>query len=195
MLMMAVLLSTTVAMAKDIKTMVVTTTPVMHCENCENKIKGNLRFEKGVKEITTDIPTQTVTITYDADKTSESKLTAAFEKIGYTVAQKDNNKKQGCGGCKAKAGNGEQKQGCCKDKAAAQPKQGCCGACKDKAAAAEKPQAGCCKEKAAAAEATKGCCKEKAAAAEAKQGCGGCKAKTANAEQKKGGCCKDKANK
>ena len=42
-----------VTFAKDIKTVVFTTNPQMHCENCENKIKGNLRFEKGIKEITT----------------------------------------------------------------------------------------------------------------------------------------------
>ena len=34
--------------AKDIKTLVVTTNPQMHCENCENKIKDNIRFEKGI---------------------------------------------------------------------------------------------------------------------------------------------------
>lgn len=49
-----------------------TTSPQMHCENCENKIKGNLRFEKGVKKIVTDIDSQTVTVTYDADKTSST---------------------------------------------------------------------------------------------------------------------------
>ena len=47
----AMMLIALVAMAKDIKTVVVTTQPQMHCENCEKKIKGNLRFEKGVKEI------------------------------------------------------------------------------------------------------------------------------------------------
>ena len=51
------------AMAKTIKTTVFTTSPQMHCENCENKIKGNLRFEKGVKKIVTDIDSQTVTVT------------------------------------------------------------------------------------------------------------------------------------
>lgn len=44
--------------AKDIKTVVFTTLPQMHCENCENKIKGNLRFEKGIKQITTSVPDQ-----------------------------------------------------------------------------------------------------------------------------------------
>ena len=42
----AMMLTALVAMAKDIKTVVVTTQPQMHCENCEKKIKGNLRFEK-----------------------------------------------------------------------------------------------------------------------------------------------------
>lgn len=37
--------------AKDIRKVTVTTTPQMHCAACENKIKNNLRFEKGVKMI------------------------------------------------------------------------------------------------------------------------------------------------
>ena len=71
------------AFAKDIKKVVFTTTPQMHCDKCENKIKGNLRFEKGVKDIETDIKSQSVTITYDADKTDTDKLQTAFSKIGY----------------------------------------------------------------------------------------------------------------
>ena len=82
-LLTAMLLTLTVGFAKDIKTVVMTTTPQMHCESCENKIKGNLRFEKGVKKIETSIPDQTVTIEYDADKTSVEKLIEAFKKFGY----------------------------------------------------------------------------------------------------------------
>lgn len=82
-LLTAMLLTMTFSFAKDIKTIVVTTTPQMHCESCENKIKGNLRFEKGVKKIETSIQDQTVTIEYDADKTSVDKLIEAFKKIGY----------------------------------------------------------------------------------------------------------------
>ncbi|MBP5560915.1 MAG: heavy-metal-associated domain-containing protein [Muribaculaceae bacterium] len=82
-LLSALLMSMTVGFAKDIKTLVVTTIPQMHCENCENKIKGNLRFEKGVKKIETSIPDQTVTIEYDADKTGAEKLIDAFKKFGY----------------------------------------------------------------------------------------------------------------
>ena len=69
------------AMAKTIKTTVFTTSPQMHCENCENKIKGNLRFEKGVKKIVTDI------VTYDADKTSVDRLMKGFTKFGYTARE------------------------------------------------------------------------------------------------------------
>ena len=73
--------------AKDIKTAVFTTDPQMHCEKCEQKIKGNLRFERGVKKIVTNVPDQTVTITYDADKTTIGNLLKAFENIGYDARQ------------------------------------------------------------------------------------------------------------
>ena len=73
------------AAAKDIQTVVVTTTPQMHCENCEKRIKNNLRFEKGVKKIETNIEKQTVTITYDADKTTVEQLLKGFEKFDYSA--------------------------------------------------------------------------------------------------------------
>lgn len=69
--------------AKDIKTLVLTTNPQMHCEGCETKIKSNIRFEKGVKQIETDIPNQKVTIEYDAEKTTPEKIQEGFKKIGY----------------------------------------------------------------------------------------------------------------
>lgn len=69
--------------AKDIKTVIVTTVPQMHCEACENKIKGNMRFEKGIKAIETNVKEQTVKLTYDADKTTVEKLLKGFEKSGY----------------------------------------------------------------------------------------------------------------
>ena len=86
-LLTAMLLTMTVGFARDIKTLVVTTTPPMHCESCENKIKGNLRFEKGVKKIETSIPDQTVTIEYDAEKISAEKLIEAFTKFGYEAQE------------------------------------------------------------------------------------------------------------
>ena len=81
------LLTMTVGLAKDIKTVVLTTVPQMHCSGCEDKIKGNLRFEKGVKQIECSIDEQRVTITYDADKTTVEKLIKGFEKIKYQARE------------------------------------------------------------------------------------------------------------
>ena len=47
------------------------------------KIKSNLRFEKGIKSIETSVPDQTVTVKYNADKTTPEKLRKGFEKFGY----------------------------------------------------------------------------------------------------------------
>ena len=73
--------------AKDIKELVVTTNPPLSCQNCEKKIKGNLRFEKGITNIETNIPEQRVIITYDAEKTNPEKIEKAFEKIHYKVTE------------------------------------------------------------------------------------------------------------
>ena len=92
----AMMLTAMVALAKDIKTVVVTTLPQMHCASCENKIKGNLRFEKGVKQIECNIPEQRVTITYDAEKTNAETIIQSFGKFGYkaTEVKKDTPKKK-----------------------------------------------------------------------------------------------------
>ena len=50
------------------------------------------RFEKGIKKIETSVPEQRVTITYDADKTSEQKIMAFFSKIDYSVEKLGDNK-------------------------------------------------------------------------------------------------------
>lgn len=84
--LLLLLVISAVALAKgQSATVVFTVSPQMTCQNCENKIKTNIRFEKGVTAIATDIPSQTVKITYDPAKTSPEKLTAAFKNIGYTA--------------------------------------------------------------------------------------------------------------
>ena len=82
-----------IAAAKDFKTVVFTTTPQMHCQSCKAKIKGNIRFEKGVKEIKTDVEAQKVYITFDPKKTTEEKLQKAFEKFGYKAEKTDKDAK------------------------------------------------------------------------------------------------------
>lgn len=83
LLLSVMMLTAVVGLAKDIKTAIFTTNPEMHCESCENKIKGNLRFEKGIKSIKTDLKSKTVTIQYDADKTNVQNIIKGFKKIKY----------------------------------------------------------------------------------------------------------------
>lgn len=98
--------------AKDIKTVVLNTTPEMHCMNCENKIKSNIRFEKGVKEIETNLENKTVTVKYDADKTTVEKIVAGFGKIGYTAT--------------VACDEAEKAGSCCSEK---KESNDCCGKC------------------------------------------------------------------
>ena len=76
------LVSVTAVMAKDFRT-VVFKVEQMECANCERKVKNNIKYEKGMKQFTTDLKTQTVTITYDAEKTTVEKLQAGFKKFKY----------------------------------------------------------------------------------------------------------------
>mgnify|MGYP001632357683 FL=1 len=69
-------------------TLVVTTNPQMHCENCEKKIKSNIRFVKGTKKIDTSVKEQKVTIIYDSKKSSYKDFVGAFKKIGYEIKKK-----------------------------------------------------------------------------------------------------------
>lgn len=87
----ALVVTALAASAKDIKTVVLTTTPQMHCNNCENKIKENLKYLKGVKGIETSLENQSVTVEYDADKTSVETIKASLKKIKYDAVEKSSN--------------------------------------------------------------------------------------------------------
>ena len=76
------LLSVAAVLAKDIR-VVVFKVSQMHCEKCEKKVKDNMRFEKGLKDIATEVKTKLVTITYDAEKTNVKNLQAGFNKFNY----------------------------------------------------------------------------------------------------------------
>lgn len=60
----------------------------LHCENCVKKVQENIAFEKGVKDLKVSLENQTVTVKYDAAKTSEETLKAAIVKLGYPVSGK-----------------------------------------------------------------------------------------------------------
>ena len=55
----------------------------MDCHNCQQKIEKNIAFEKGVKDIKTDLEKQTVVITYDKRRNTVEKLQEALKKLGY----------------------------------------------------------------------------------------------------------------
>ena len=76
------LLSVAAVLAKDIRAVVFKVSQ-MHCEKCEKKVKDNMRFEKGLKDIATEVKTKMVTITYDAEKTNVKNLQAGFNKFNY----------------------------------------------------------------------------------------------------------------
>lgn len=80
--LVVVFLSVASVMAKDIR-IVLFKVSQMHCENCERKVKNNMKFEKGVKELVTEVKTKIVTITYDAEKTDVKKLQDGFKKFNY----------------------------------------------------------------------------------------------------------------
>lgn len=69
-------------------TLVVTTQPQMHYQNCEKKIKSNIRFVKGTKKIATSVDDQKVTIVYDVRKAKYNDYVEAFKKIGYEIKKK-----------------------------------------------------------------------------------------------------------
>jgi copper chaperone CopZ len=125
----ALICGITSGVAKDIKTVVFKTSPEMHCDKCENKIKSNLRFEKGIKEIVTDLNTKTVKVTYDEDKTNVENIIKGFAKIKYQATVFN--------GCNKKCSK-DHKEGCCGKgegcgKCANHDGQKACTGCKSKA--------------------------------------------------------------
>lgn len=72
--------------AKPKKTETVTFSVSIHCANCGKKIRENVSFEKGVKDLDVDVQGQTVKVTYDPRKTDVEKLRKAIERLGYSAA-------------------------------------------------------------------------------------------------------------
>ncbi len=62
----------------------------MDCGSCIKKIEKNIAFEKGVTDLKCDLSTQTAVVTYKTDKTSKTKLAAAFKKIGMDATPVEN---------------------------------------------------------------------------------------------------------
>lgn len=132
LLMIAIMAIALGAAAKEKKdtTVCFTISPAMSCQNCENKIKSNLRFEKGVTAIEANAPGDKVNITYNKEKTDASKIEKAFGKIGY---------KASAGAAKICSKKAEGKA-CCKEGCKEQEVKAC-----DKKACEKKDGKTCCK--------------------------------------------------
>ncbi len=59
----------------------------LDCDNCAQKIQGQLPFEKGIKDMKVDVAKKTVWVQYRSDKTDKAKLQKAIEKIGYSAEE------------------------------------------------------------------------------------------------------------
>lgn len=55
------------------------------CEHCATKVRENISFEKGVKDLKVNVPDKTVAITFDSAKTDTLKLGKAINKLGYSA--------------------------------------------------------------------------------------------------------------
>ena len=106
----AMLMMSVMAFAKDVKTVVFTTQSQMHCSSCEDKIKSNLRFEKGISVVDNAAP---------ADTAKAKKSCCCGKKADAAAA----------GGCCGKKAEGAAAGGCCSKKAdvaASGEKKSCC---------------------------------------------------------------------
>lgn len=99
------LVSSLMAFAAN-KTVEVFTLDHQMSQHCEKKIKENLRFEKGISKIEVSLKENTITITYNPEKTNTEKIIEGFKKIGFNAFVYDPSED--------KQESSEDKQGCCK---------------------------------------------------------------------------------
>jgi copper chaperone len=61
--------------------------PDVSCEHCVKTINGALGALPGVEAVSTNIPTKTVHLRYDAGQLSMEQIEAVLDDAGYTVAK------------------------------------------------------------------------------------------------------------
>jgi len=57
------------------------------CHSCEQKIKKSIPFERGVKNVVTDLQKQLVTVTFQPNRTNKDRLKKSIEKLGFTCTE------------------------------------------------------------------------------------------------------------
>lgn len=89
------------------KTVTTTFVTDIDCEGCAKKVTNTIPYEKGVKDVQVDVPSKTVTVTYDPAKTNDDALVKAFAKIKIKAEAGC------CGDCTAKTEKKECSDDCC----------------------------------------------------------------------------------
>ena len=57
----------------------------IECKSCKTKVLDNIAFEKGVKDVSVNLPEKTVKIVFDEAKTDTLTLANAIRKLGYSA--------------------------------------------------------------------------------------------------------------
>ena len=57
------------------------------CHSCEQKIKKNIPFERGVRNVTVNLEKQQVAIEFQPNRTNKDKLKQAIVKLGFTCEE------------------------------------------------------------------------------------------------------------
>ncbi|MDR2926919.1 MAG: heavy-metal-associated domain-containing protein [Cytophagaceae bacterium] len=78
---------------KKAKTEIVVCTVSMHCDNCVAKIKKQLSFEKGVKDLYLNLDDKMVAVKFQPAKTDKEKLMKAIKDLGYEVSEEQSKEK------------------------------------------------------------------------------------------------------
>ena len=107
------------------------------CQNCKAKVEKNIAFVKGVKDVSADIKTKIVAISYDPKKVTEETLLKEVQKLGVGgELVKD---------CNHKCNSANEKDGCCGHSAGEAAKKGekssaCSKSCSDNCGNAAKTE-------------------------------------------------------
>lgn len=64
------------------------------CNMCKTRITDNLIYEKGIKEVTVDVPTKVVTIKYNPKQTTPDKIRQEIANLGYDADEVPANPKK-----------------------------------------------------------------------------------------------------
>ena len=60
----------------------------VHCDNCVAKVRKNISYEKGVKDLYVSLDDKIVAVKYQTSRTDKEKIKEAIKKLGFEVSEK-----------------------------------------------------------------------------------------------------------